>query len=75
MQVWHSGTLASTLVGSTRRMTISEIEARAAETRGDGGSTSDSNSWWLDVNTGGKLMVRGKGGGGGSGDCSCPRQC
>lgn len=82
-QVWHSGTLANALVGSTRRVTMTEIEppspaaaaaaaAAAAEAEEeteedeerDGGATpatvlrdSDSNTLWLDLDSGGKLMV------------------
>ncbi|CAN0490174.1 unnamed protein product, partial [Ectocarpus sp. 12 AP-2014] len=84
-EVWHSGTLANALVGSTRRVTMSEIEppspaaaaaaasaaAAAAEAEDteedeerDGGATpatvlrdSDWNTLWLELDSGGKLMV------------------
>lgn len=60
-QVWHSGTLASNLVGSTRRVTVMEVDAMAAEKQDN--SAADSDDWWWDIDTGGKLMVRGRGGG------------
>lgn len=67
-KVWHSGTLASVLVGSTRRVTVTEVETLAAEHRDDNAST-DSHSWWWDVDTGGRVMVREMPAGGGGGAC------
>lgn len=79
-KVWHSGTLANGLVGSTRRIPIKEIEAPSpaaaaaeaaeaveaeeeGETRIAGSSSTlkDSDTMWLEVDSGGDLLVRGKG--------------
>lgn len=55
-QVWHSGTLSSTLVGSTRRVTITEVEAMSHE--GTDEASDPSKAWWWDIDSGGRVMVR-----------------
>lgn len=75
--MWHSGTLANGLVGSTRRIPIKEIEAPSpaaaateaaeaveeGETREAGSSSTlkDSDTVWFEVDSGGDLLVRQKG--------------
>lgn len=55
-QVRHSGTLMSTLVGSSRRVTLREVEALVAEKR-DQNASPEAELYW-DIDTGGKLLVR-----------------
>lgn len=55
-QVRHSGTLVSTLVGSSRRVTLREVEALVAEKR-DENAPAEADLYW-DIDTGGKLLVR-----------------